>query len=89
MEIGIALRYTLSSTMASAGLNDDDGLPTAWFLGQTFHGLAIQIPDRINLLYCFSTVCTGSLLNCLAYAAWTQYSLRPPTGGLKPRNPSF
>jgi hypothetical protein len=60
---------------ASAGPNEDDGLPTAWFLGQTFRGLAIQISDRINLPYSFST---GSLLNCLACAAWTQYSLRPP-----------
>src|SRR5271170_2648356 len=49
---------------ASAGTNKDDGLPTTWFLAQTFHGLAIQIPTKSIFL-------TASL-PCATYA---QYSL--------------
>jgi hypothetical protein len=63
MEVGIALKYSLGSTMLVLGRTGTMVYSQPGFLGQTFHGLAIQISDGINLPYSFSTVCTGSPLN--------------------------
>jgi hypothetical protein len=70
MEISIALKYAPGLTMLMLGPNGEDGLPTALFLGQTFHVRAGQISDRSIFL-------TDSLLPALdphslawAYAAW-------------------
>jgi hypothetical protein len=59
---------------ASAGANKDYGLPTTRFLAHTFHGLTIQISDKINLPY--SLYAHHSIAACATYA---QYSLTANT----------
>jgi len=63
---------------ASAGANKDYGLPTTWFLAHTFHGLTIQISDKINLPYSFSTLTTQLLGTVFPHGEHDFECLRSP-----------
>jgi hypothetical protein len=62
---------------ASARANKGDGLPTARFLGQTFHGLAIQISNEILTASLLFALARHSI--ALVCTTCVQYSIRANT----------